>query len=183
MGPVYPGTCSNRTEPYQREAIRVRTQGAVVEFNDHHYGLQVCDLEKTSGDYVIYRADGMPSYILAVTIDDIFERYSEIVRGSDLLAITPRQIHLSLLVKKCHPCFFHVPVITDHNGNKLSKQTYAPALKKHHARNNLFFALQDLGQSPPRPLIWRPLTSIWEWAFSNWKPELIPQDLSIRFNH
>ncbi len=40
-----------------------------------------------SGDYVIYRANQLPGYILAASVDDLFEQYTEVVRGADLLAI------------------------------------------------------------------------------------------------
>ena len=183
MGLIYRGTCSDKSHVDDQHTLRIRTQDALVSFVDKHYGLQTCDLENESGDYVIYRADGLPSYILAVSIDDLFEGYSEIVRGSDLLAITSRQIHLSQLIQNRQPTFFHIPIITDQYGNKLSKQTHAPALKKHHARTELFFALQDLGQQPPKTLLWKPLWVTWEWAINHWNPGAIPQQASLIYNH
>ncbi len=79
--------------------------------------------------------------------------------GSELLQITPRQIHLSTLIQNRFPTFLHTPIITHENGDKLSKQTFAPALKKHHARMWLFHAF-DLGQEPPKNLQWRPISAI-----------------------
>ena len=183
MGTIYPGTCSKKHINKENHTVRVRTNDTPITFIDRLYGLQSCHLQDESGDYVIYRADDLPSYILAVSIDDLFENYTEVVRGADLLAITPRQIYLSLLLKKNPPHFFHVPIITDDSGNKLSKQTYAPPLLKHHARQNLYFALQDLGQEPPRYLLSSPLASLWEWAFKYWNTTLIPPLSKISFNH
>lgn len=183
MGAIYPGTCSAKSNYKETHTLRIRTNNATVNFIDKHYGLQTCHLGQESGDYVILRADKLPSYILAVSVDDVFEGYSEIVRGADLLAITPRQVHLTQLLQKTPSDFFHIPIITDQSGNKLSKQTHAPALHKHNARSNLYFALKDLGQNPPRYLIWRPLRSIWEWALSHWDTKHIPRQKNIEFNH
>lgn len=187
MGFIYPGTCANKvqpnTQPGRQYAIRVRTQKDIINFIDVHYGEHTCHLDKESGDYVIFRANGLPSYILAVSVDDLFEGYSEIVRGSDLLAITARQVHLSLLLKNRHANFFHIPIITDQHGDKLSKQTHAPSLNKYHARSQLFFALKDLGQEPPRQLVWRSLGYIWQWAMTHWQPKQIPLQHAIQYNH
>lgn len=183
MGPIYPGTCAEKNLLSSKYNLRVRTKNDEISFIDRHFGKQTCHLKHESGDYVIYRADDLPSYIFAVSVDDIFENYTEIVRGSDLLELTLRQVHISQLLNKSHPAFFHIPIITDENGNKLSKQTLAPSLKKHEAKSNLFFALQDLGQKPPRNLIWRPLSAIWEWALIHWNAEYIPQQKHIVYNH
>lgn len=183
MGPIYPGTCAQSQLQEDQLNIRVRTNNKVIQFNDKQYGYISCDLAKQSGDYVIFRADNSPSYIFAVSIDDAFEGYTEVVRGADLLDITARQIHLSTLIKKNQTAFFHIPIITDQDGSKLSKQTYAPALKKHHAKANLYFALQDLGQEPPRHLLHRPICSIWQWAAYNWQAINIPNLKSITYNH
>lgn len=183
MGPIYPGTCSNKDIIANKHNLRVRTENTVTSFQDLNYGKQTCNLKLESGDYVIYRADHLPSYIFAVTIDDLFEGYTEVVRGSDLLDISPRQVYLTQLLNRSHSNFLHIPIITDHNGNKLSKQNGASALKKHEARSNLFFALQDLGQDPPRHLIHSSLVSVWEWALTYWDPRYIPKQKCIRYNH
>lgn len=183
MGSIYPGTCANRNISAAGHNLRVRTDSDEICFVDRHFGKQTGNLKSESGDYVIYRADKLPSYIFAVSIDDIFERYTEVVRGADLLNITLRQVHLSQLLNKSQPNFFHIPIITDNDGNKLSKQTHAPALKKHEARSNLYFALQDLGQNPPHNLLWRPLWAVWEWAIINWNIKSIPQQKHIVYDH
>ena len=75
----------------------------------------------------------------------------------------------------------HIPVIVNDSGEKLSKQTHAPEIKKHQARDLLIDTLADLGQDPPRSLRWRPLWVTWAWAMHYWDPDLIPQIRSIRF--
>ncbi len=182
MGAIYPGTCANKNlAPSPDFSIRARCRHSEIRFSDAVYGDQCTNLGKESGDFVILRRDYLPSYILAVSIDDANERYTEVVRGYDLLAITPRQIHLTKLLGRKPPNFMHIPIITNDQGEKLSKQTHAPALNKSHARIMLYNALIDLGQEPPKFLQWRSVMSIWDWAVMNWRPELIPAAPSIPY--
>lgn len=184
MGVIYPGTCSDKILPFTNSTnLRIRTNEEVISFHDRHFGKQLCEISRESGDYVIYRANDLPSYILAVSIDDISEKYTEIVRGADLIDITPRQIHLSKMIFGQSPNFMHIPIITNENGDKLSKQTHAPALSKYHARSWLYYALSDLGQEPSKSLLWRPLWCTWEWAIKHWQPKYIPGQHSIVFTH
>lgn len=180
MGAIYPGTCAHKNlMPSSKLSIRVRSLHSEINFIDAVYGEQNINLDKESGDYVILRRDYLPSYILAVSIDDADEQYTEVVRGYDLLAITPRQIHLTHLLGRTAPAFMHIPIITNDQGEKLSKQTHAPALDKLHARTMLYNTLIDLGQEPPKRLQWQSLMSIWEWALLHWQPEQIPAVPSI----
>ena len=182
MGAIYPGTCAHKNLTPSREfSIRARSSDFEIKFIDAVYGKQNINLRVESGDYVILRRDYLPSYILAVSVDDADEQYTEIVRGYDLLAITPRQIHLTNLLGRTAPAFMHIPLITNDQGEKLSKQTHAPALSKLHARTMLYNALIDLGQEPPKYLQWQSLMSIWDWALIHWQPELIPAVSSIPY--
>ncbi len=184
MGLIYPGICAQKDLHYEEGiTLRARVDDSSITYLDNNFGEQNCNLKEHSGDYIIYRANNLPSYILAASIDDLFEQYTEIVRGADLLAITPRQIHLSKLIQNRLPAFLHTPIITHENGDKLSKQTFAPALKKHHARTWLFNALTDLGQEPPKNLHWKPIWAIWEWAINHWQQERIPTLKTIPLKH
>ena len=188
MGPIYAGRCAGKNLSYTENlAIRMRVENSRIEFTDAHFGKQHCDLKKASGDFVIFRAGQLPSYILAVSADDLYQGYTQIVRGADLLAVTPRQIYLHQTLKKTlkkdSPDFMHIPVISHANGDKLSKQTHAPALKKQHARAWLYYALSDLGQEPPRRLTWQSLPAIWQWAINHWQPQNIPRSHFIVMQH
>ncbi len=180
---IYPGTCRNKHLPFCfGRTIRLKTDQNTLFFNDRVFGAQYIQLDRYSGDYAIYRSDDLPNYILAASIDDAYENYTEIVRGADLLGTTYRQIHLANLLKLHVPDFMHIPIITNDEGEKLSKQTHAPALSKRHARSMLYKCLKDLGQQPPRSLLWRPVWATWDWAFRQWQPEKIPVVPSIPFN-
>jgi glutamyl-Q tRNA(Asp) synthetase len=89
--------------------------------------LQQC-LATEAGDYIIRRADGIHAYHLAVVIDDYLQGITEVVRGADLLDATPRQIYLQQLLQFPTPAYCHLPVATDRQGLKISKQNQAPRI-------------------------------------------------------
>lgn len=97
---------------------------------------------------VLKRADNIIAYNLAVVLDDHDEHISEVVRGADMLDATFLQICLYEILGYQAPSFFHVPLIVDHSGNKLSKQNKAPAVLVTNAPHQaLAHTYQLLGQS------------------------------------
>ena len=107
---------------------RVRVGDAVVAFQDRLQGLQRQALSSDVGDFVVKRADGLFAYQLAVVADDAEQGVTDVVRGADLLASTPRQIHLQRALGFPTPTYLHVPIAVHPSGEKLSKQTGAPPL-------------------------------------------------------
>ena len=93
-----------------------------IAFRDEVLGEISTDLGRTP-DFVILRADGTPTYMLAVTVDDVSMQISHIVRGNDLMASTPRQLLLreAMGIKEL-PVFAHLPLIVDDKGKPLSKR-------------------------------------------------------------
>lgn len=172
---VYPGTC--RGEGYTVSgpgALRVRTDGAVIEFTDRLQGTQRQALEREVGDFVVRRADGLWAYQLAVVVDDADQSITHIVRGSDLLDSTPRQIHLQHLLGLPTPRYLHLPVAVNAAGEKLSKQTFAPALPMDNPLPPLWQALAFLGQQPPTELLEGDIAALWRWAVAHWNTAAIP---------
>ncbi|MBW3595475.1 MAG: glutamate--tRNA ligase, partial [Actinobacteria bacterium] len=93
-----------------------------MTFHDEVLGDISTDLGRTP-DFVILRADGTPTYMLAVTVDDVAMEISHIVRGNDLMASTPRQLLLrEAMGVKDVPVFAHLPLIVDDKGKPLSKR-------------------------------------------------------------
>jgi glutamyl-Q tRNA(Asp) synthetase len=97
------------------------------------------------GDFTVLRADGIYAYQLAVVVDDAFQQVTAVVRGADLLDSTPRQIHLQKLLGLPTPRYTHVPLVVNHNGEKLSKQTLAPPLDWARKEELLDEAFRFLG--------------------------------------
>ena len=160
-------------------ALRVRTLEGVIEFQDQIQGHIQHDLKSQSGDFVIRRADGYFAYQLAVVVDDAHQHISNIVRGADLLDSTPRQIWLQHCLGLPTPQYAHIPLITQRDGQKLSKRLQSDPLRKLKPLFTLRLALKFLGQEPPQ-LEW---SETWDWALANWSlgkiPRVGPQSLPI----
>ena len=102
-------------------------------------------------NFVVKRRDGLIAYQLATAVDDIDEGYTHIIRGSDLLGSTFRQIAIHKVLGQTSPQYGHLPIATDALGNKLSKQSGAPAIDTSTPIENLRSALAFLNQiSPPQ---------------------------------
>jgi glutamyl-Q tRNA(Asp) synthetase len=80
------------------------------------------------GDFVLQRADGCTTYQLAVVLDDAAQGITHVVRGQDLADNTARQIWLRRCLGLPTPHYLHTPLVTGHDGAKLSKQNSAQAL-------------------------------------------------------
>jgi glutamyl-Q tRNA(Asp) synthetase len=175
-GYVYPGTCrGGLAQARKARAWRVRTRGAVIGFDDVIQGRVEHDLEKDIGDFVLYRADGVYAYQLAVVVDDAEQGITHVTRGSDLLDSTPRQIHLQHLLGVRTPVYAHLPVAVNAQGQKLSKQTLAQPVDRDRIAESLVLALRFLGQEPPAGLEAAGMNDIWRWAMPNWRLERVPR--------
>ena len=172
---VYPGYCRNGMRPGRAEhALRVKTDNVPVQFHDRLQGRCLQRLASESGDFVLRRADGLYAYQLAVVVDDAEQGVSDIVRGADILDSTPRQIYLQKLLGLATPSYLHLPVAVNVQGEKLSKQTLAPAVEVGVPLPLLFKVLEFLGQDPPRELLQGNLSSFWLWAIAHWTVAKIP---------
>lgn len=118
-GVPYPGTCRRRKGgPGRPAAIRLDAQRASVGLADRLHG----HIEATVDDFVLWRKDDVPSYNLAVTVDDADTGIGEVVRGEDLLQTTPRQVLLQRLLGLQTPSYAHVPLVLGADGRRLAKR-------------------------------------------------------------
>lgn len=169
-GLAYPGTCRGGLPPGRAvRAWRLRVRDEEVAFDDRIWGRQTQNLERDVGDFVLRRADGLYAYQLAVAVDDEFQRISDVVRGADLIASTPRQIWLQRCLGYTTPRYAHLPLATNAAGEKLSKQSRAPAVRADRPGPELVAALRFLGQPAPEELVRASVAEIWNWAFGHWR--------------
>ncbi|MFL6201596.1 MAG: tRNA glutamyl-Q(34) synthetase GluQRS [Thermoanaerobaculia bacterium] len=103
-------------------AIRFKVHDRPVEWIDRVYGRQVERVDQTVGDFVLKRRDGLYAYQLAVVVDDLLMKITEVVRGADLLDSTARQIQLVEALGGTPPVYAHVPLVVNAEGEKLSKR-------------------------------------------------------------
>lgn len=167
-GPVYPGTCRSGLQGRAPRAWRVRVDSGPVCFEDRLQGEHCQNLEADIGDFVIRRADNYFAYQLAVVVDDHDQGITHVVRGADLLASTPRQIHLQGLLGYATPAYLHLPVAVNDAGQKLSKQTLAAPLEPDKAAPALVAALRFLGQMPQDELARARGTDVLAWGIEHW---------------
>ncbi|MBN9430569.1 MAG: tRNA glutamyl-Q(34) synthetase GluQRS [Burkholderiales bacterium] len=171
---IYPGTCRHGMPAgRQARAWRVRVGDAVIEWQDRRSGSQCEALAQTVGDFVLRRADGLWAYQLAVVVDDAGQGVTDVVRGDDLRDSTARQIYLQRLLGSPTPRYLHLPVVTDAQGEKLSKQTGAKAIDVTRPIDELNHALAflQLGTIATDSLdrFWSEATLRWARASRDWR--------------
>lgn len=172
---LYPGTCRNGLpDGATGRTWRLRVDDASTHFHDRIHGELQQNLAQAVGDFVVRRADGLFAYQLAVVVDDAFQGITHVVRGADLLWNTPRQIFLQTLLGLPAPDYAHVPLITNGAGQKLSKQTLAPALPQHGRGAVMAQALAVLGHAPPDELAGAEPAELLAWASAHWHIGRVP---------
>lgn len=126
---IYAGTCRNLSHTKREElskhkipATRLRVPNKTYTFKDRVYGPITQNLAESCGDFIVRRADGVFAYQLAVVIDDADMGITEVVRGSDLLSSTPRQLYLQDVLGLSHPQYAHLPLLVAPDGKRLSKR-------------------------------------------------------------
>jgi len=165
---VYPGTCRDGLPPGRGpRSWRLRVGDEAVGFVDRIQGVQQQDLARDIGDFVLRRADGLWAYQLAVVVDDRDQGVTDVVRGADLLASTPRQIWLQRQLGAPVPRYAHVPVACNAAGEKLSKQTRAAALPMDQPQAVLCAAWRFLDQVPPEGGFAN-AEEFWRWSIPRW---------------
>jgi glutamyl-Q tRNA(Asp) synthetase len=175
----YPGTCRNVRSHAGPTSVRMQVSEEIIEFEDRLQGTILQSIAATDGDYLIFRRDGLPAYHLAVVVDDAEQRVTDIVRGIDLLSSTPLHIHLQRALALPTPRYWHLPVIENSEGQKLSKQSGATALDPDAAPRHAFDAMCYLGAAPPAELDGAPADAIWAWALEHWAIDALADRKSI----
>jgi len=134
---MYPGTCRDLTETdraKRREvrpgALRLRANGVTETFTDLIHGTVTGPVD----DVVLRRNDGVPSYNIAVVVDDALQGITEVVRGDDLLEVTATQVHLQKLLGYNTPSYGHVPLVVGEDGERLAKRHGAVTLMELEAQ-------------------------------------------------
>jgi glutamyl-tRNA synthetase len=172
-GPRYPGTCRNGSTPKEGRTASIRFKAEpsdLVRHSDRRFGSIDQRVFDAVGDFILKRADGMWAYQLAVSADDLEQGVNHIVRGSDLLGSTPRQLLIRRLLDPVAAAVetLHVPLILGPSGQRLAKRDGAIAVADRRARGQSPESLAgelawSLGQIPEkRPLAAHELIALWD---------------------
>jgi glutamyl/glutaminyl-tRNA synthetase len=108
-------------------AVRFRMDSDIA-IDDEVYGhveVKAADLE----DFVIRKADGFPTFHLAVVVDDADMGVTHVIRGQEHLSNTPKHAALFDAFGYLRPVFAHTPSIMNADGSKMSKRDKAKAAR------------------------------------------------------
>jgi glutamyl-tRNA synthetase len=156
---VYDGRCRNFSAEEVATKIsqgiqhtwRFKAENRVVSFDDRVRGLVRFDT-KLTGDFVIVKSDGFPTYNFAVVVDDAMMKITHVLRGDDHISNTPRQILIYEALGYPVPVFCHISMILGANKEKLSKRHGATDLLEFKEQGYLPDALLNhlalLGWAP-----------------------------------
>ena len=122
--PRYDGRCRELNLPETQEPFVVRFKNpatGVVSFDDEVCGTISINNSELD-DLIIARSDGVPTYNFTVVVDDWDMGITQVIRGSDHINNTPRQINLFHALGVKPPKYAHLSMILGSDGKKLSKR-------------------------------------------------------------
>lgn len=185
QGGFYLGQCRDKNNPLQNNALRInlsKLQQLPNRFIDKLQGEINLSEGEEQDDFIIKRKDGLYAYNLAVVLDDIEQGITEIVRGSDLISTTLKQISLYQLLDAKVPSYIHLPVAVTAPGLKLSKQNHARAVDITNPMPTLQAVLAFLGHPIPANLKAQNCSELLNWAIEHWDLKNVPQQLEIKLS-
>lgn len=143
----YPRCCIDAELNKQHHKLRLQLPDYTTGFIDGIQGLQWANPQQTLGDMVVRRQDSTINYILAASIDDGLQNVSHVMRGLDILPMTTAQIAIMQMVKlPAIERWYHLPLILNSEGQKLSKQNLAQPINTSQPCRLLATALHLLKQ-------------------------------------
>ncbi len=173
---VYDGRCRNlsaaeaaRLQNERPPALRLCVPDEDVCFADGLQGPYKENLARECGDFILRRSDGIFAYQLAATADDGAMGVTEVVRGRDLLASTPRQIWLLQRLGYTPPRYVHVPLLLAPDGRRLAKRDLDMDMgvlrRRFRQPERLVGLLAHLAglQKKPEPCRVRELLTCFDW--------------------
>ncbi|MGB1297402.1 MAG: tRNA glutamyl-Q(34) synthetase GluQRS [Psychrobium sp.] len=188
-GGLYQGTCQHKSkdELTTPHSLRFVNNNGVSSFEDRLLGKISVEDEFANEDFILKRKDGLYAYQLVVVLDDMEQSITDVVRGSDLLEVTTRQMtlfnHLRTGQLQAEPIkYLHLPLAITDNGLKLSKQNHAKALDLNERKSLMLKALAFLGQRVEDDYRDMSLHQLLQLATTQWNIHSIPKEAQV-FNY
>jgi glutamyl-tRNA synthetase len=136
---------------------RLRVDPGAVRVDDEVAGARTFEPAREGGDFLVWTKAGFPSYQLAVTVDDIAQGVTDVVRGDDLLPSAALQSILHRALGHGPPRWWHLPLVLDADGRRMAKRDGALSLA----------SLRAAGTDPARV---RGLAAAWTGAIPAPRP-------------
>ncbi len=153
------------TEMAKGRAVRFRTPEGTTVIDDVIRGEVAVDHAQL-GDFVIWRSDGSPTFVLANAVDDADMAITHAIRGEDLLSSTPRAVLVAEALGATPPIYAHLPLLVNEQRKKLSKRRDDVSLESYRQRGFLASAMANylalLGWGPRDGVEIRPMAEIIE---------------------
>jgi glutamyl-tRNA synthetase len=151
-----------------KPAVRFMVPTGTTTFDDLVFGRVEVNNEEVE-DFVVLRGDGVPTYQLAVVVDDTHMTISHVIRGADHISNTPKQLLLYEALGEEAPRFAHLPLILGVDKKRLSKRHGAVSLLEY----------RDLGYLPQAVLNFLALLG---WSPGDDTELMSADDLAARFD-
>lgn len=175
----YDQYCRYRQLPLTSHVVRFINDGSISAFADELAGEVSIDSHLCVEDPVLRRADGTIAYHLAAIADDIEQGVTQVVRGMDLLDVTPLHMQIYKSLSHSVPSYAHMPVAVHALGKKFAKQSYSPAIDHAHAAENLLTCLEFMGVAVNDLPDSNNVNEIITWSINEWQPAFMPMKSEI----
>lgn len=180
--PIYPRLClhSHHKRQHLDSKIRLSLPDVLSGFYDGIQGVIWDNPAKNLGDVVIKRQNDMVNYIFACAIDDGLQNISHIMRGLDIMPMTTAQLTINHAAHlPIADYFYHLPLLHNQNGQKLSKQNLAKPIKRSCPNNLLIHALTLLKQPIADDMADGTVGEILDFAIKHWDNQPLTHQHSL----
>lgn len=179
IGGLYDGYCRDMHVTAEGNTVRFANNSQQQSFEDLIHGRVNVAIDFASQDYVLKRRDGLYSYNLAVVVDDIEQGITQVVRGADLLDCSVIQNALYQTLDHPSPDYLHLPLVTDEQGNKLSKHFHSPAVPFEGSETVTLEVFKVLGLPVKSELMDLNQKELLQWGVSHWRLADINTNTSV----
>lgn len=179
IGGIYDGFCQHRERQQGALAWRLVADGVATSFDDLIVGPCQIEPRLAAEHYSVKRRDGLFSYQLVVVIDDLTQGITQVIRGADLLEMTPRQQHLFDVFAAPAPAYGHLPLAMATPTQKLSKQNHAAAIDEFSKTQTMLAALQFLGLTIPAELHGASVTELLQYSVAHFSFAQVPKTAKV----
>ncbi len=150
VAPRYSGKCRALSEAARRTlegegrpfVIRLRALEQEIRFHDGIHGQMTFPRDHVD-DFILVRQEGIPSYNFAAAVDDMVMGITDVVRGSDHLSNTPKQIMLFMMFGGQVPRYAHHGLLSGSDRKPLSKRHGATSITEFRSMGILPEALAN----------------------------------------